>query len=375
MLNRVTTGNTALAAASPRFKGQFGVLRASNIADLVGCRVARKRLLISALVGALGLTLATNAAKADSSPCRAEGDYLEMSLEGEWPDGTGGAIFAELQAALRVRDIELCVTSPSPSQAIARVRFERGADAHVVIRVFDHVTDKEVSRSVLVADFGPSARALALAVAADELVRASWAELTLEDSPVEASEAPAVVQRAVRETSVVSTTQRTERWLSLSFTFNAYTGGELQLGGSLGFERWLSSRIGLRIVGEGRTSLLQVGEFGSVRARVVSAGLGLLVRLNEPAPFSVAWTFGAQAGWIKFSAEAAPGALASDQSSVLLGLRTGLSLRYSLGAVRFGLEGGVGAPIIGAAAQDGPRQLTGATGFQGYGTFSFAVRL
>lgn len=316
-----------------------------------------------------------NAAMADSSPCRAEGDYLEMSLEGDWPDGAGGAIFAELQAALRVRDIELCVTSPSPSRAIARVRFERGQNAHVIIRVFDHVTDKEVSRSVLVADFGPGAQSLALAVAADELVRASWAELTLEDAPIEASEAPAVVRRAVRETSIVPTTPRSVRWLSLSFTFNAFSGGELQLGGSVGFERWLTSRVGLRIVGEGRASLLQVGEFGNVRGRVLSAGLGVLLRLNQPGPVTLAWTVGAQAGWIRFSAEAAPGARAADQSSALLGLRTGLSLRYSLGVVRFALEGGVGAPILGAAAQDGSRQLTGATGFQGYGTFSFAVRL
>lgn len=339
--------------------------------------MARNRLLISAL-GALGLTLVltlTGAAKADSAPCRAEGDYLEMSLEGEWPDGAGGAIFAELQAALRVRDIELCVTSPTPSRAIARVRFERGPDAHVIIRVFDHVTDKEVSRSVLVADFGPGAQSLALAVAADELVRASWAELTLEDSPVEASEAPAVVRQAVRETSVIRTTQRSERWLSLSFTFNAFSGGEVQLGGSLGFERWLSARVGLRIGGEGRAGLLQVGEFGSVRGRVLSAGLGVLVRLTEPGPLTVAWTFGAQAGWIRFSAEAAAGGLAADQSSALLGLRTGLSLRYSFGAVRFALEGGAGAPVVGATAQDGSRQLSGATGFQGYGTFSFAVRL
>jgi hypothetical protein len=333
-----------------------------------------RNLVISAILSALGLLL-TSSARADSSPCRAEGDYLEMSLEGAWPDGAGGAIFAELEAALRVRGIELCVASSSPSRAIARVRFEHGPDAHVIIRVFDRVTDKEVSRSVLVADFGPSARSLALAVAADELVRASWAELTLEDSPVRAAEAPAVVRRAVRETSVVSTAQPTERWLSLSFTFNAYTGGELQLGGSLGLERWLSSRVGIRILAEGRASLLREGEFGRVRGRVVSAGLDLLVRLSKPRPLSVAWALGAQVGWIHFATEAAPGGSASDQSSALVGVRTGLSLRYSMGVVRFALEGGIGAPIVGAAAQDGSRTLTGASGFQTYATFSFAVRL
>lgn len=341
--------------------------------DLVSCSVVHQ-LVRCMLLSAIALVL-TSTAQADSSPCRAEGDYLEMSLEGPWPEGAGGAIFAELESALRVRDIELCVASASPSQAIARIRFEHGPDAHVVIRVFDRVTDKEVSRSVLVADFGPSARSLALAVAADELVRASWAELILEDSPVQESEAPAVVRRAVRETSVAYSAQTAERWLSLAFTVNAYSGGELQLGGSLSLERWLGSRVGIRILGEGRSSILRQGEYGTVRGRVASVGLDVLVRLSKPRPLSVAWALGTQVGWIHFATEAAPGAAAADQSSVLLGVRTGLSLRYSFDVVRLGVEAGVGAPLIGAAAQDGPRRLTGATGFQAYGTFSFAVRL
>ena len=317
----------------------------------------------------------TNRAIADSSACRVEGDYLEMSLEGPWRDGAGGAIFAELEAALRVRDIKLCIASTSPSSAIAHVRFELQEESRVVIRVFDQVTDKEVSRSVLVADFSQSARSLALAVAADELVRASWAELILEDSPVQPAEAPTVVQRAVRETSVVASAPVDERWLSFAFTLNAYSGGELQFGGSLGLERWLGPRVGIRILGEGRASLSRQGELGTVRGRVASGGLDLLVRLTEPRAFGVAFVVGAQVGWIHFSAQAASGGEASNRSGALVGLRTGLGLRYSFGAVRLALEGGVGAPIVSAAAQDGPRHLTGATGFQGYGTFSLGVRL
>ena len=297
-----------------------------------------------------------------------------MSLEGAWPDGTGGAIFAELEAALRVRNIELCVASEQPSNAIARIRFERGADAHVVIRVFDRVTDKEVSRSVLVADFGPSARNLALAVAADELVRASWAELILEDSPVQADEAPAVVRQAVRETSVVPNI-RLERWFSFSFAFNGYTGGELQFGGSLDLERWFGERVGLRILGEGRSSLRRHGELGSVRGRVVSGGVDLLVRFGTVGIFSVAWASGVQVGLVHFDANASEDALASDESGVVLGVRSGLSLRFSFDAVRLAVEGGVGAPILGAIAQDGAQELTGMTGFHGYGVFSFGVRL
>ena len=126
----------------------------------------------------------------------------------------------QLRASLAKRAIAVCSgTVPTPpesgSEQLAKLN---GPMATLVflplskdgvslsLEVHDSVTAKRVGRDVDLRNTPPDGRALVLALEADELLRATWAELALKDSPAPPrADVPPAVRRAV-ETSIASTT-------------------------------------------------------------------------------------------------------------------------------------------------------------------------
>ncbi|MET0285253.1 MAG: hypothetical protein ABW352_12315 [Polyangiales bacterium] len=89
-----------------------------------------------------------------------------------------------LRAALAARELALC-ESAGRAGAL-RITVDEAARARIVVR--DALTRKLLERTLELASFPADGRALAIAAAADELLRASWAELLLPDAPPPAPE-------------------------------------------------------------------------------------------------------------------------------------------------------------------------------------------
>jgi hypothetical protein len=115
-------------------------------------------------------------APASSSECTSE-RFIVLAGEGVDP-----ALFSEvrtdLAAELAHRGIDVCAPGATARDPAALAKLTAN-DATVIIELDDRVTHKRVGRDLPLARVPPNGRALAIAIAIDELLRASWAELTL----------------------------------------------------------------------------------------------------------------------------------------------------------------------------------------------------
>jgi hypothetical protein len=136
-------------------------------------------------------------------PCPAsDRPVILLTTEVKPPDQViADALESHLAAELDARGIDLCVGSAAPRRPIGRVllRVERPAEGPIsaLIRIGDEVTDKRVERSMDLMAMPADSRPLAVAAAADELLRASWAELQMRDAPAPAMAPPPAVLGAV----------------------------------------------------------------------------------------------------------------------------------------------------------------------------------
>jgi hypothetical protein len=108
--------------------------------------------------------------------------YLVLRQELETNAELAQEIKADLTAELASRSIAVCDQEQSQTRALALVTLRSHADA-VSIELDDRTTQKRVSRDLRVDTIPQSGRALATAIAIDELLRASWAELALARTP------------------------------------------------------------------------------------------------------------------------------------------------------------------------------------------------
>ena len=103
----------------------------------------------------------------------------------------------QLRAALNGRGITLCAADQREG-AVAELDVSNGASGvSLSLSVRDQVTDKRVSRELDLRGIPEDGRALVIAEAADELLRASWAELLVADAPRPKREVPPQITRAL----------------------------------------------------------------------------------------------------------------------------------------------------------------------------------
>lgn len=112
-----------------------------------------------------------------------------------------GALRDHLKAQLGARGIDLCVETAGKRKQIGTVTLiiERPDNGPVtaLVRIGDDVTDKRVERTLDLTGMPADARALAVSSSADELLRASWAELMISDAPAPKMKPPPEVMSAV----------------------------------------------------------------------------------------------------------------------------------------------------------------------------------
>ena len=215
-------------------------------------RVARRA--AAAVVAVAWLVAASEPpASGDEAPACGRGGrpWVEVRASGELPRGLGS--FVELlRAELASRSIELCASidegRPAP---LATIAVSSGPDAVTLgVEVRDAVTAKHVSRDVALGGVPADSRPLMIAVAADELLRASWAELALRTAPPPARAVPIEVTRSVKDSIEPPAALSSPRFLlGVDGSVERFGSGTTLYGADARFGAWLTPRIaaGLRL--------------------------------------------------------------------------------------------------------------------------------
>jgi len=163
-----------------------------------------------------------------------------------------GSFVELLRAELVSRAIDLCSSvDPGRPPPLAAIEVSSGPDAVTLgVEVRDAVTAKHVSRDVALGGVPADSRPLMIAVAADELLRASWAELALRTAPPPAHPVPIEVTRSLRDTLEPPAVLSSPRiLLGVDASLERFGSGTTLYGADARFAAWLTPRLaaGLRL--------------------------------------------------------------------------------------------------------------------------------
>jgi hypothetical protein len=194
--------------------------------------------------------------------------YLILHPEPSLQEAFANEIAVDLAAELQQRSIALCKVQRSDVPPLALVTL-RQTEALLGIELVDRMTRKRVQRDLSLSKIPEAGRALAAAIAVDELLRASWAELTMKTSREQAERpAPEPVPEptSLLEPRITPRQEQPARWGAAT----------IALGYGHGPESWDALLVGANLSLWPRSWLwLQLGIFG-LRTRTVDAPLGKL---------------------------------------------------------------------------------------------------
>ena len=191
-------------------------------------------------------------------------------------------VLLDLRAGMMLSGIDACVLGTKGSEApLAMIELAASGEERVAvgIDVHDTLTAKRVLRDVDLSAVSDDTRALALAAAAEELLRASWAELALQDAPPPERDPPPEVERAVSKSIAPAKVGRRDLALGARLAFEHPSGGLTWLGGDALVSVWPAQRWGLELGAGMRQAPAQHSTHGELSARAVGAGVHLLVAL------------------------------------------------------------------------------------------------
>jgi hypothetical protein len=293
------------------------------------------------------------------------------------------AIRTELRAGLVPNAIDVCVgvdEGASERRPLARVAVEAvdAAAAHYRLEVTDSVTNKHISRDVRLDALPADGRNFALAVASEELLRASWAELALqrarppEPPPRVEQPPPPSPPRAVS----APPTARTYGGVGLRVAFEHFTGGQSHLGADLFVHLPLHRRLAFQASLGARRGLSVTAPHGTIASSAVGADAGFAVSLLRRSAFETAAFVAARALLLTFTPRATTDAEAVSERGVAATARGGLS--FALGApgrLRSYTALGAGAPLRSFSASDSGEVVTGTSGIELFGATGLAWEL
>lgn len=214
-----------------------------------------------------------------------DGPWLALTFEGNsWPAHFTERVQADFQAGLGERALPVCVPEAGARPPLATVTIaERQSGKAVLIRVSDTVTGKRVERDVDLAALPLDGRALAVAVAADELLRASWAELALRRrpepriTPRPRPRPPPEVARVVTD-SLPGVPRSSLAELGARAALEHYGGGQLHYGVDLFYRHPIGAPLRAEVAVGMRDARSHRTAEGVVSARAYAAEL----RLSTP---------------------------------------------------------------------------------------------
>ncbi|HKP62447.1 MAG TPA: hypothetical protein VJV78_37190 [Polyangiales bacterium] len=329
------------------------------------------------LAGWLILSSEVQAAEPPGFRCgESDRPWVELQFEGEgWDPRLQQSIRADLAAGLRLRGLLVCGPEKPGSEApLASVQLSAAEMNRVAveIEVHDALTNKYVLREVDMRNVPGDARGLTLAAAAEELLRASWAELALEGAPSPMREPPIEVTNAVRPAALE---RRDALSLGLRFAVEHHTGGQTGLGPDLWFDLWLSEYVATELSVGYRLGLTVPSEHGSIESQgAVFAADMLIAFAARRAPVLFGTRVGVQFAAFQYSGRANEQGEGEELTGIGAAARAALVLRVTLGdlaELRF--EAGPGVTMRAVEAQDNGEGVTGTGGAMVHGELGFGV--
>ncbi len=302
--------------------------------------------------------------------------WIAVDLAVDWEPAQRQALLDHLRAGFDVYGLTVCETRGSAEPPLARVRIGQNDAASVALSVdvHDAVTHKRIGRDVDVAGYSAEGQALAIAVAAEELVRASWVELRMRERPAAPTTRPPPpeVERVVADSVPERSGRRTS--LVLRGASEAYSGGQLHWGLDLVLRQPLGSRFALGASLGPRQAVPERVAPGTLRGRAFLGELFVDLAIARGSRLELDLETGLRAGELSFAGETATttqtagGAVAIVRSGVTLSIR---------GSERWGLElgAGAGAVVLGANASGRGTTLSGASGAEGHLSLGLGGRL
>lgn len=344
---------------------------------------------LTAILRALALVLVavTWAERSAAQSCGANAQpWVSLAFTGgDFSHAFEDKVLADLRAGLTERGIDACPggsSSPNAEPPLATVAIASVSEKSVAVsvEVRDAVTEKRVSRDIDLTRVPPDGRAFAVAIAVDELVWASWAEIALTKTKTRRSaplpnkppppEVTAGVERELPQTSGRSSE------LVLRFATERYLGGQTQLGGDLGTLLPLGERVTLDLGAGLRQGLAVSAPDGHVRASALGIGAGLRLAVLHAATADVGPWLGVRVTVTRLRGSAGPTASDAEVSGLTAYARLGVwsSLRLG-GAFHLDTALGAGAPLRALEATDDGRDVTGVSGVELFGQLGVGVEL
>ncbi len=299
--------------------------------------------------------------------CPAHGEpWVSVEIAPAVPEP--GRVLAQLRAGLSERGIALCRASSSSKQpAIAAITLSapEGERVSIVVDVADRVTDKRVSREIDLSTMPRDAWPLSLALAADEVLRASWAELALASAPPPKARVPPEVRRVVRDSLAEPPRPREpSAALGAAFVGDLYSGGQRQLGVDARVAFFLTPRFFVHASAGLRAADTIEAPHGKVRSNAFVFGLGPGFSLTDPsAPLGLEALARAELIGVRYRAEADATATASDRTGLAAYAKAGVA-GYAAPeeGLRVTLELTLGGPLRSISVRDSGSEATAIEG-------------
>lgn len=321
----------------------------------------------SALLAICAITCSS--ARASAEPACAKGGRPFVTVRFAPSVPAESQVLAQLRAGLADRGIGVCAASEAPARApVATIELQPsvGERVSIVVGVADRVTDKRVSRELDLEPLPRDAWPLSIALAADEVLRASWAELALSTAPPPKAPVPEEVKRTVDDSLRDDATEREAPHGSIGAAFvgDLYGGGQRQLGVDARGAYWLSSRVFV-VGGVGlRAADAVESEHGTVRSNAFVGLLGPGLALTDPrATFGLEGQMRGEVVLVRYRAEPDQGAAGREGSALAVYAKAGVSAFFAPErGLRLSLEVLGGAPMRAVTAEDTGSNATGISG-------------
>lgn len=236
-----------------------------------------------------------------------------------------------VRADLRLRKVDVCLGPPQayhPPLATLRIESDCSPSFRVTIVLADNVTEKELLRHVTLAGMPRDTHAMAIAVAAVELLRASWAETRLSNTMNERGEIPGAVEQVLRDPRHHDSSRA---FLGIGLVGEAFAGGLRQ--GGLDAELSFGLAPHFEVFGSlgGRAARSVGSNHGRVTSDSWLLGLGAKYRIFRlSSRVELGFLARVDGARVSFSASASPGATATSRAGFGLWSSGGLASSVKL---------------------------------------------
>lgn len=276
-------------------------------------------------------------------------------------------------AALSPQKIAVCTETEDFNRGMAVVFLERLDRGSVRIDVADELTNKRVSRDIAISRGADGSAALSVAVAADELLRATWAELSLRKNEESTAIAPpsSPLAPAVEEEKQEISAARVDRLpalrMGIAGVADVFVDGSPFFGGDLVLGSHFGDVIEWSLFGGPRaTRQNEVSSLGGARAIAASWGGSLAWPVARSGGFVFGPVASLQSMYAWYSGTATddgPAIEELDAGGWSLQVLAGATARMHLDGFYMSLGTQWGGAVRGFEVTDGRGVLGGMRGF------------